>query len=107
KSLPRGTIEAQCAAMKPTTPKRRSKQRWPFIKERIYAQTGAVSYRVDARTKDGGQRGIKSFPTLAEAQTYAEQCRITRDNQGSAAFGNQELASYGKTVQDAITFYLE
>jgi len=29
-----------------------------------------------------------------------------RTNEGVAAFGNEELARYGKSVQDAIRFYL-
>jgi len=47
------------------------------------------------------------WETLEEAETYAEQCRTRRTNEGTAAFGNEELASFGKTVQDAITFYLD
>ncbi len=60
---------------------------------------------VDARTKSGGER--KQFATLSEAETFAEQCRARRQNERLAAFGNEELARFGKTVQDAINFYLE
>jgi integrase len=59
---------------------------------------------VDARTKEGGSR--RFFTTKTEAQTFAQQCRIHRDEHGTAAFGNAELAQYGKTVRDAIDFYL-
>jgi hypothetical protein len=82
----------------------RKKQRWPFVKVRAYA-SGAKGWIVDARTKTGGER--KTFGTLAEADTFAEQCRIRRTNEGVAAFGNADLARFGKTVQDAIAFYLE
>jgi integrase len=59
---------------------------------------------VDARTKQGGSR--KFFKTKAEAETFAGQCRITRSNQGVSAFGNVDLAKHGKTVLQAIDFYL-
>jgi integrase len=59
---------------------------------------------VDARTKDGGSR--RFFPTKTDAEVFASQCRIRRNNEGTAAFGNEDLARYGKTVQDAISFYL-
>ncbi|RYD84710.1 MAG: hypothetical protein EOP84_04740, partial [Verrucomicrobiaceae bacterium] len=87
----------------PPTPKRRQKQRWPFIKKRVYP-SGAVAWMVDARTKNGGER--KAFETLTEAETYAEQCRVRRQNAGDGAFGNEDLAQFGKTVQDAINFYV-
>ena len=59
--------------------KRRPRQRWPYIIKRIYP-SGAV----DARTKTGDER--KSFPTEREATTYAEQCRIQRENERLSAF---------------------
>ena len=83
--------------------KRRDKQRWPFIKKRVYLN-GTVAWQVDARTKTGGER--KAFGTRQEAETFAEQCRTRRTNEGVTAFGNEELARYGKSVQDAISFYL-
>ena len=83
--------------------KRRRRQRWPYVTKRIYP-SGAVGWMVDARTKTGGER--RSFPTEHEATTYAEQCRIQRENEGLSAFRSDALARYGKTVQDAITFYL-
>lgn len=74
-------------------------QKWPFIRKR------AGKWMVDARTKDGGSR--KFFETLAEAETYQQQCRIQRENSGTSAFGNVELAKYGKTIHDAVAFYLK
>jgi len=84
--------------------KKKSVQRWPYIKRRPYA-SGLISWIVDARTKSGGER--KTFATYAEAETYADGCRIRRSNEGLGAFGNEELARFGKTVQEAINFYLE
>jgi integrase len=78
-------------------------QRWPFVTRRVYA-SGVVAWMVDARTKVGGER--RSFATREAADTFAEQCRVRRENDGLAAFGHEELASFGKTVQDAIAFYL-
>lgn len=83
--------------------KRRAKQRWPYIKKRVYS-SGAIGWQVDARTATGGDR--RAFETLQEAETYASQCRVRRENEGASAFGNADLARYGKSVQDAINFYL-
>ena len=89
---------------RPAPEKRREKQRWPFVNKRVYLN-GTVAWQVDARTKTGGER--KAFGTRQEAETFADQCRTRRTNEGVAAFGNEELARYGKSVQDAISFYLE
>lgn len=59
---------------------------------------------VDARTKSGGER--RTFATQREAETFADQCRVRRENEGTVAFGDDELARYGKTVRDAVSFYL-
>jgi integrase len=59
---------------------------------------------VDARTKDGGSR--KFFGTKVEAQTYAQQCRIQKNNSGTASFANQELARYGWSIHRAVDFAL-
>ncbi len=60
---------------------------------------------VDARTKDGGSR--KFFGTKIEAQTYAQQCRIQKNNSGGASFANRELARYGWSIHRAIDFALD
>jgi len=39
-------------------------------------------------------------------RAIAPQRRITRNNQWTAAFGNAELAMYGKSVQQAVDFYI-
>ncbi len=75
-------------------------QEWPFIR---FAET-EQKWMVDSRTKDGGSR--RFFATKVEAQTFAQQCRTARDNSGTSFFGNAELARFGKTVHDAIAFYI-
>jgi integrase len=90
------------------TPKiaaKEQKTEWPFI---TYHPERKHSWRVDSRTKGGGKEGSrKFFETKREAETFAAQCRIKRTNQGTAAFGNAELARFGKSVQWAIEFALE
>lgn len=85
------------------THKTSTKHRWPFIKCRTYPN-GTIGWQVDARTATGGER--RTFSAKTEAETFAAQCRIRRDNEGNGAFGNVELARFGKTVQDAVNFYL-
>ena len=92
----------------PDTAKRRKSQRWPYIKKRIYPN-GALGWTVDARTKLGGER--KTFQTLAEAETYAGQCRTRRGNEGLSSFTMPEdlrveaakcmerLGPFGKTLR--------
>lgn len=65
---------------------------------------GSIGWMVDARTTNGGER--RTFQTRDDAETFATQCRTRREGEGSAAFGNDDLARYGKTVSDAIAFYL-
>lgn len=86
-----------------SNPRRQSKARddeWPFIR----FSKPENAWKVDARTKHGGSR--KFFPTKVAAESFAQQCRIAKGNDGSSAFGNVELAKFGKTVQQAVEFYL-
>ena len=99
----------------PDTAKRRKSQRWPYIKKRIYPN-GATGWTVDARTKLGGER--KTFSTLAEAETYAGQCRTRRGNEGLSSFTMPEdlrveaakcmerLAPFGKTLTQAVDYFI-
>jgi integrase len=91
-----------------STPKREAKEQkndWPFI---TYHPDRKRPWLVDSRTKGGGKEGSrKFFETKREAETFAAQCRIKRGNEGTGAFGNADLAKYGKTVQQAIDFYLD
>lgn len=85
-----------------TSPRQSSKpQQWPYIRW----SEAEKKWKVDARTKDGGSR--RFFETKTEAETFAQQCRIARENSGTSMFGNAELAKYGKTVAHAIDFYLK
>jgi integrase len=90
------------ASVTPNRSKKNTKtrQEWPYIR---WAET-EKQWKVDARTKDGGSR--RFFDTKAEAETFAQQCRVQKENSGTSAFGNAELAKYGTTVQHAIDFYL-
>lgn len=90
-----------------STPKREAKEEkgeWPYI---TYHPDRKHPWKVDARTKGKGAEGSrKFFETKREAETFAAQCRIKRTNQGTAAFGNADLAKFGWTVQRAIDFAL-
>lgn len=90
---------------KKQTAKRRIKQRWPFIRERLYP-SGKTAWVVDGRTKTN-QEGKKAFDTLEKAETYAAICRTQRENEGRAGMENAELAKYGWTVAKAIDFALD
>ena len=80
---------------------RQKQQRWPFIqwaeKER--------AWKVDARTKAGGQR--RFFTNKDEALGWAESQRIRRKNEGDRSFDDSELSQFGLTVADAIKFTLD
>lgn len=82
-------------------PKKEKKQQWPYV---TWSEADQA-WKVDARTKEGGSR--KFFEKKTEADTFAQVCRIERENSGTAAFGNSELTSFGWTIQDAITFALK
>ena len=85
---------------KPSSLKAKTPQQWPFIRWSDREE----AWLVDARTKDGGSR--KFFKKKAHAETYAQECRAQRESHGTGGFGGAELAAYGKTVHDAIAFYL-
>jgi hypothetical protein len=57
-----------------------SNDRWPFIRWAEKEQ----AWKVDARTKGGGQR--RFFQTKDEAVGWAEQQRIKRKNEESSVF---------------------
>lgn len=60
------------------------KSKWPRVTRRKNAG-GSVSFCVDMG-RIGGERVRKFFKTRVEADTYAEQQRIAKANQGAAAF---------------------
>ena len=92
--------------------KKRKGDKWPFVRWAEKEQ----AWKVDARTKDGGQR--KFFETKDEAVGWAEKQRIKRKNEGDAAFGlsaesridataaMELLASYGVSLRECAAFYV-
>ena len=59
---------------------KRKAEQWPVVRWAEKEQ----AWKVDARTKDGGQR--RFFTTKGEAAAWAEQQRIERKNEGDSAF---------------------
>jgi hypothetical protein len=63
-------------------------------------------------------RPRKFFPTRLEAETYAEQLRVAKKNEGEAAFNllqklrvqameaERQLAAVGATLPDAVAYFL-
>ena len=84
-----------------TNRSQKSNDKWPFIRWAEKEQ----SWKVDARTKDGGQR--RFFTNKDEATGWAEQQRVRRQNEGNRAFDDRDLAVHGLTVADAIKFTLD
>src|SRR4051812_26179598 len=91
------------------------KKAWPKIK-RVQHKNGTGAWLVDARIRGIGNRWF--FPTKGEAEGKADKLRIERQNQGIAAIHfpeglrtealecNQILGPYGKTLRDAVAFFL-
>lgn len=92
-----------------------SKSKWP----RIYIakhRSGKVSFQVDLGFIEGKRKRV-NFATKIEAQTFAEQSRIARANEGLAAFAlpqhvrldaakaHQKLAPHNVTILEAAKYY--
>ena len=73
---------------------------WPFIRWLESRQR----WQVDARTKDGGER--RFFMTKSQATGWAATQIIKRSNEGSSAFDDKELRTFGWSTPDAIRFAL-
>jgi integrase len=85
----------------PTTRKQKDEtDAWPFVRWIESRQR----WQVDSRTAKGGER--KFYKTKAEATGAATAARMRLSNEGLGGFDNSELKRYGKTVTDAINFYL-
>src|SRR4051812_20393851 len=94
--------------------KKRVKQ-WPRISTIVH-RSERISYRVDLGMVEG-KRKMVPFATKAEAETYAEQARVMRANDGTGALtlpndvrmdaykGNQMVAPHGVTILDACKYY--
>jgi len=67
-------------------------------------KNGKPMILVDARIGGAGER--KFFPTKAEAEGWAQVCRLRRKNEGTLATVDERLARYGWTVSKAVTFAL-
>jgi integrase len=88
---------------------------WPPI-YRVQNRSGNPSFQV-AIGKVENKRKRVSFPTLQEAETYAEQARIKRANEGMAAFtlsreilldadrSNRLLTPNGVSIWEAAKYY--
>jgi integrase len=66
----------QVAPTTKPTPRRGRRPAWPVIRERRNRR--GASWRVDAGKMDGGKRHVRQFPTLTEAEAYAEELRAQR-----------------------------
>jgi integrase len=92
--------------------RKRKGDKWPFIRWAEKEQ----AWRVDARTKDGGQR--KFFETRDLAEAWAEQRRIERKNDGDSAFkfpaaaridaaaAMKLIAPYRISLRECANFYV-
>jgi integrase len=93
-----------------------SKKKWRIIRE-IQYKSGASAYLVDGRIGRKGKRHF--FETKEEAEIRAQQLRVARENEGAAAIKNfderlrlealqcaEKLKAFGKTLRDAVEFYL-
>ena len=75
---------------------------WPTIKPVV--KNGKPSIMVDARIGGRGER--RFFSSEKTAAAWAQAQRIKRQNEGTRAFDDRELAKFGLTVADAIKFTL-
>lgn len=80
-----------------------SKNSWPKITKT--KNHGKDVYLVDSRIAGKGER--KFFATKAQADGFAQSCRVRRENEGGSAFNDRELARHGWTVARAIQFALD
>jgi integrase len=76
---------------------------WPKMKPVI--KNGKPMILVDARIGGAGER--KFFPTKAEAEGWAQVCRVRRKNEGKTSMADERLSAYGWTVARAIQFALD
>jgi integrase len=79
-----------------------SKKAWPPIRKGT--NHGKTTFIVDARFNGKGER--KFFPTKTEAEGWALTQKVKRQKEGNSAFDDRELATFGWTVQKAISFAL-
>jgi integrase len=99
------------------TPERKSNKRqsWPRIRP-VTHKSGQKGWVVDGRIRGRGERHF--YKTRAEAETKAEQLRLTRKNQGTAGLALPErarveaaecikrLETVGATLTEAVEFFI-
>lgn len=79
------------------------KKNWPRISK--ITLRGKPSFMVDARFEGKGSRNF--FNTRTEAEGFAQQARIRRENEGGTVFDDRGLARHGWTVAMAIRHTLD
>lgn len=89
--------------------------KWPPI-YKVTHRSGQESFQVDLGSVEGKRKRV-NFGTKAEAETFAEQSRIAKANEGMAAFtlaqdirldalkANQMLAPHGVTILEAAKYF--
>ena len=93
------------------------KPKWPRVTRRKNSG-GSISFCVDMG-RFAGRRLRKFFKTRLEADTYAEQQRVAKANQGAAAFSIDDklriealearrlLLPYGTSLIEAAKYYIK
>jgi hypothetical protein len=76
---------------------------WPKIRK--VTKHGKEMFMADARIRGKGER--RFFSTRREADGWAQQQRVKRQNEGGRAFHDGELSDFGWSVQDAVRFALD
>lgn len=102
----------------PKSPRKRaSRKAWPPI-YRLTHRSGQVGYMVDLG-KVNGKRDRRTFPSKQEAETFAQQARSARENEGTAAFALsgatraeaaqclEKLAPYNASLTEAVDHYVK
>jgi integrase len=75
---------------------------WPHVR---WIQS-RNAYQVDLRTGEKGVGRREFYPTREKALAAAGRAAELRKAEGHKAIRSDELAKYGKTVNDAVQFYL-
>jgi integrase len=81
--------------------KKKSKDQWPYVR---WAEK-EKAWKVDTRTKTGGQR--RFFKTREEADSWAAKQRQRRSAEGALAYDDAELKKFGWTTRKAVEFALK
>jgi integrase len=95
--------------------KSKKTKQWPPIYT-VTHRSGHASYQVDLGIVEGKRKRV-NFETKAEAETYAEQCRIAKVNEGVMAFSlptdirldaakaSSILLPHGVSILEAAKYY--